>query len=125
MKNRFRDELYNRCLNLTIQVIRFTSSIKLNYELNGIKKQLVNCTSSIGANFTEGNGAVSKIEFIKFMNHSRKSNLEALYWFDVIIKSELLSEEEISKAKELKQECEELVKIFTKIILTSKENIRR
>lgn len=98
-------------------------SRKLIKHVYKLTKQLINCVSSIGAKFAEGNGAVSKLEFVKFMNHSRKSGLEALYWFDVMIQSELLSKKEsIRKAKNLKIECDELVRIFTKIILTSKKS---
>ena len=119
---RFKDQLYQRCVRFTIDVIRLTSSLKLGYEYYGILKQLINSASSIGANFAEGNGAVSRLEFIKFMNHSRKSALETLYWFDVIIKSNILRKQSsVKKAKILKKECDELTRIFSSIILTSKK----
>ncbi|MDD3647957.1 MAG: four helix bundle protein [Candidatus Dojkabacteria bacterium] len=118
----FKEQFYNRCVAFTVDVIKFTNSLDLCYDYSGILKQLVNCVSSIGANFTEGNGAVSKIEFIKFMNHSRKSGLEGIYWFDVLIGSSLINNNFIKKAKELKKECDELVRILSKIILTSKNN---
>jgi four helix bundle protein len=125
VNNKFKQQLYNRCLDLTISVIKLTNEVKNDYQLTGIVRQLINCISSIGANLSEGNGSVSKLEFIKFMNISRKSGLEGLYWFDVFIKSKILSNSGTEKASKLRKECDELVRIFTKIILTTKSKMNK
>lgn len=120
--NEFKEKFYKRCINLTVKVIVLINSMKLDYEFSGISRQLINSISSIGANFTEGNGAVSKGEFIKFMNHARNSGLESIYWFDVFIESGLMKKRENRESiKKLKEECKELTKILGSIILTSKK----
>lgn len=84
--------------------------------------QLIRATSSIGANLTEAQEAVSKNEFIYKIKISLKEAKESLYWLDIIYESNIYKHEELVL---LKQENEEIVRILVSIVKSSKANITR
>ena len=93
--------------------------------LNGKKhegimsKQLLRSGTSIGANVREGHYAQSKKDFVSKLNIALKEAGETDYWLDVIHSAEFLNDAEYES---LKADNDELIKLLSAIIKSSKAN---
>lgn len=85
-----------------------------------ISKQLLRSGTSIGANIEEGIAAFSKKEFIFKFQISYKEAFETLYWLRLLERTNYLNQSEFNS---LKNDIEEIIKILTSILKTTKQNI--
>jgi four helix bundle protein len=81
--------------------------------------QVVRSGTSIGANIVEADAAISRKEFIAKMAIAHKEARETAYWLALLKESEKLEEK---LATSFLNDCEELCKILSLIIKSSKEN---
>jgi four helix bundle protein len=88
-----------------------------------LSKQLLRSGTSIGANVNEAQAGQSKADFISKMSIASKEARETKYWIELLIKTYYLNIEE-NYVKSLLKEINELIKIITSIVKTSKENIK-
>lgn len=99
--------------------------IQLNKILAGDKKefilskQILRSGTSIGANVEEALAASPKADFINKLNIAAKENRETGYWLKLLKDSGYITE---TKFNALYQECQEMKKIFSSILLTTKTN---
>jgi four helix bundle protein len=84
-----------------------------------LSKQLLRSGTSIGANVEEATGGQSKKDFIAKISISYKEARETKYWLNLLTATEYL-EEKLSKS--LLDDAEELCKILSSILLTTKQN---
>ena len=87
---------------------------------NPILLQLLRSATSVGANVNEASAGQSKRDFITKMSIASKEARETFYWLRLLNESDWYNvdlETHIS-------ECNELVKILTKIVKTSQENLK-
>ena len=87
---------------------------------NHILLQLLRSATSVGANVNEASAGQSKRDFITKMAIASKEARETFYWLRLLNESDWYNvdlETHIS-------ECNELVKILTKIVKTSQENLK-
>ena len=80
--------------------------------------QIIRSATSIGANIVEGGNSTSRKEFINYFQIALKSASETLYWL-ALLKEINTNKEEIDK---LIQECTEIKKLISTIILNTKSN---
>ena len=109
-------EIYKRCCDFTLQVIRFSKGLKLDQALKIILGQLIRSITSISANIAEGSAAVSRKEFINYLGISRKSAVETVHWLKLLF--QLTNNKEIQK---LINEGQQIVNILSKIIINTKK----
>ena len=83
-----------------------------------MSKQLLRSGTSIGANVREGLYAQSRKDFISKLNSALKEAGETDYWLDVIHSADYFNDQEFNS---LKTDNEELLKLLTTIIKTTKE----
>ena len=88
-----------------------------------LSKQLLRWGTSIGANVEEATGGQSKKDFIAKISISYKEARETKYWIELLIKTDYLNIKE-DYVISLLNEIDELIKIITSIVKTSKENSR-
>ena len=81
-----------------------------------ISKQILRSGTSIGANIEEAQGAQSKKDFINKMSVAYKEARETNYWLRLLEKSSLTE----VNVKNLLEKSEELMKIISSIITTTK-----
>jgi len=81
-------------------------------------KQLVKASGSVGANYREANEALSKKDFLMRIKICRKESKESAYWLRLIHETNSLKNAD--EALSLRQEANELKKIFSSIIVKSK-----
>ena len=83
-----------------------------------LSKQVLRSGTSIGANISEAVRAESDKDFIHKLSISRKECSETLYWIELLHRSEYIT---AVQYESIKNDCEELLKILTAIILSSKK----
>lgn len=83
-----------------------------------LSKQILRSGTSIGANISESVFAESNMDFIHKLSISRKEANETKYWLLLLQKGEYISEIEFNS---MLQDCVELIKILTSIIISSKK----
>lgn len=83
-----------------------------------LSKQFLRSATSIGANVEEAIGGQSKRDFIAKLSISYKEAREVHYWIRLLRDSKILEEK---VAKELILDSEEILKILTAILKSSKK----
>ena len=76
--------------------------------------------TSIGANITEAEYAISKKEFLAKMQIAWKECKETEYWLDLLYNTGYLNEKEYGS---IKRDCDELDHLLSSITRTTKENL--
>lgn len=87
---------------------------------NPILRQLLRSATSIGANVNEGSAGQTKKDFITKMAIASKEARESSYWLRLLSESNWY---DIDLKNQI-TECNEIVKILTKIVKTSQENLK-
>jgi four helix bundle protein len=82
-----------------------------------LSKQLLRAGTSIGANINEAISAQSKRDFVHKLSISLKESRETCYWLRLLKDSNYIS----SDFAKMYSDCDEIIKILTKIILTTKQ----
>lgn len=100
----------------TVIYCRILQDEKREYILT---KQLIRSSTSVGANLEEGQGAISRADFIHKNHISLKEARESKYWLRLMIATKI---DEGSKPIELIKQCEEIIFILTRILITAKAN---
>ncbi|MEK7553223.1 MAG: four helix bundle protein [Patescibacteria group bacterium] len=118
-QNKTKD-IKQRTFDFSIQTIKLISNFPNKTVYWKIGDQLLRSGTSIGANVTEAQGSLSKKEFISFYHIALKSAKETVYWLEILQKSDLIKESELSWFLD---ESNQLVKMLTSSILTLKRNL--
>ena len=113
MKNKeFSILLEKRTLKFGVNIIRLSTSLPNTTECKVIKNQLTKSGTSIGANYREANRARSKADFRNKIKICESEASETLYWLDLVIGANILTQEELEL---IYNECGELLAIFSTI----------
>ena len=113
--------LLERTFKFGIRILKFLNTLPDNYIYRIPKGQLGRSAPSVGANYEEAQGAVSKRDFNNKIGICYKESRECVYWSKVL--KELYPEEKYSKDfKEIIQESTELRSIFSSIRKSGTEN---
>ncbi|QCT93972.1 four helix bundle protein [Caminibacter mediatlanticus TB-2] len=107
-ENVILDKSYNFALRI-IKVYKFLNTQKKFI----LSKQLLRSGTSIGANITEAQEAISKKDFKNKMFIALKEAAESRYWVKLLKDSEYLTQKQ---AKSLLDDLEEIIKILSKIV---------
>ena len=112
-----RSDLPERTKEFALRVIRLYSALPKSTEAQILGKQVLRSGTSVGANYREANRARSKAEFIAKIGDCLKELDETAYWFELLGESGVVSD---SKLTSLRDECDQLLAIFTTISKKSK-----
>ncbi|MEO1009827.1 MAG: four helix bundle protein [Bacteroidota bacterium] len=93
-------------------IVRFSRVLRQRKEFE-IAGQLIRCGTSIGANSRESQRGVSTKDFKNKLGIALKEADETSYWLDVI------EETTMEIPNQLKERCEELIKLLVTIIKNS------
>lgn len=111
--------LETRTIRFSEDMVVFAKKLKKDLVNTPLISQLVRAATSIGANYCEANGASSKKDFKNKIYICKKEAKETKYWLQIIAK---VNPEEKNECRRLWKEAQELTLIFSKIVLTLKEN---
>lgn len=107
--------------HFAIKVVRFYKYLVENKKEFTIAKQILRSGTSIGANVEEANQAESKADFIHKLSIANKEANETRYWLRLLRDSEIIGNEHVS----LQNDCEELLRLLTAILKSTKANLKK
>jgi four helix bundle protein len=120
LKHTFMEQkniIVEKSLEFSVEIIKFCELLEENKKFV-IAKQLLRSGTSVGANIFEAQHAESKPDFIHKMKIAIKEANETLYWLMICEKSNTYPTN-----SSLKESAEELIRIISKIILSSKSKL--
>ena len=109
------NKLADLSMELAVNTVKLCEKINGHYSLTN---QLERSVTSIGANIREANYASSRADFISKLHISLKECYETEFWYELFVKSELATNEEI---KELYNQCGTIRRLLVASINTAKE----
>ena len=112
--NIIRDKTYQ----FALMVIQLYKKLHAKNEFI-LSKQLLRSGTSIGANTEEATAAQSRKDFMSKMSIASKEARETNYWLRLLRDSKTLEANDLS---EIIDESEQIIKILTSIVKTTKEN---
>ncbi|MEQ1849920.1 MAG: four helix bundle protein [Candidatus Peribacteraceae bacterium] len=113
--------LRSKSFAFSIRIVKAYSYLQKKNEYV-MSKQLLRCGTSIGANIQEALQAQSKKDFVAKLQISMKEAFESKYWIQLMQHTSFLSR---VQANSLLQDLEELLKLLTAIIKTSKSRMKK
>jgi len=105
-------DLAERTKAFALRVIRMYSALPKTTEAQVLGKQVLRSGISVGANYCEANRARSKAEFTAKIGDCLKELDETAYWLELLVEASILPE---SMLKDIRDECDQLLAIFTTI----------
>ncbi len=109
----------NKSFDFSVRIINLYKTLIGERKENTMAKQLLRCSTSIGANIEEGVAAFSKKEFIFKFQISYKEAFESYYWIKLLYKTDYINQKEFES---LEKDIQEIIKILTSILKTTKQN---
>ncbi|NDV43162.1 four helix bundle protein [Flagellimonas sediminis] len=109
--------LLKKSYDFALKIIKLYKSIIHANKEYILSKQLLRSGTSIGANISEANGAISNADFSAKISIAYKESLEVKYWLSLLKDSEYISKE---IAHKLMVDADELSKIMFSILKTTK-----
>ena len=111
-------EIQERTFEFAIRIVKLCQYLD---EKPGVKRtlsnQLLRSGTSVGANIEEAQAGQSRADFLSKMSIASKEARETLYWLKLLEKAELISDDRL---QDLKQEADEIVRILTSIVKSTK-----
>jgi four helix bundle protein len=114
--NTTKIDIHDRTLQFARNCINFAKTIPQTVITRPLVNQFIKSSTSIGANCAEANTAQSRFDFIHKLGIAKKEASECLYWISLLEDSV-----ENTDYKVFKKECEEILKIISKIILNAQK----
>ncbi len=109
----------DRLLNFAVRVIHLSQHLRSKYKEYSLANQVLRSGTSIGANFEEACGSITKADYIAKMSISLKEARETLYWIRLFRKVDLLDEK---LYQSLYSDCNTIIHILGKTIRTTQRN---
>ena len=118
MKTGERCDLKKRTRQFALRVIRLYGSLGRDTLSQVLGKQVLRSGTSVGANYREASRARSDAEFVSKLGIAQQELEETLYWFELLVESNLIAERQIA---ELRDEANQLMAIFITIMRNRKK----
>ncbi len=116
-------DILERCVKYSLDIIELCSHLEKSGAGRIMGGQLLRSGPSVGANIHEAQGGQSRADFISKVSIAHKEARESAYWLRIIHDAKLALN--IKLVENLREETEQLIKILSSILLTSKQNVKR
>ena len=117
LKKENKSIIADKAYTFALLIISIYKELKKENEFI-LSKQILRSGISIGANVNEAISAISKKDFVFKLGISLKEARETTYWLNLLKDSDFINQETFNKSN---KDCEELIKILSSIILTTKQ----
>ena len=117
--DRNSNPIVEKSMKFAIQIVRAYQFLCKERNEYILSNQLLRSGTSIGANVKEATRAESKADFIHKMQIALKEASESEYWIELLKQTDYFNEKQ---SECLTKNCEEIIKILTSIIRTTKNN---
>ncbi|MBX7222404.1 MAG: four helix bundle protein [Blastocatellia bacterium] len=101
-----------------VRAVRCYQMLFQKNETRPIANQFVRSATSTGANLAEATDAQSRADFISKVSISLKEARETFYWIQLMAATNILT---AKQAQSLGFDCEELLKLLTSILKSSRK----
>lgn len=118
MRSDRRNVIVEKAFEFSVAVIKYCDDLQSRREFV-VANQLLKAAASIGANVFEAQNAESKADFVHKMKIAAKEASETLYWLLLCEKTDVGF-----FASQLKVGVEEIIRILSSIISTSKKYVK-
>jgi four helix bundle protein len=112
----------NKSFEFAIRVVKMYQFLHKEKKEYVMSKQVLRAGTSIGANIREALNAESTADFIHKLAIAQKEADETLYWLELLHASNYLDKIMFDS---IYSQAEEIYKIITKIIITTKKNSKK
>ncbi len=109
--------IQDKSFEFAVRMVRAYQYLTTNKREFVLSKQLLRCGTSIGANVSEANGAISKADFSNKISIAYKECLETKYWISLLWKTGFLDEK---VHESLYTDADEIGKILFAILKTTR-----
>jgi four helix bundle protein len=113
------DGIQKRSYAFALRIVSLCKSLSNEPVERILRGQILRAGTSIGANVEEAQGAQSKKDFVSKMSIARKEARETLYWLRLLRDSHV---QPAAQMAEIVDECEQIIRILTSIIISAKQN---
>ncbi|MEM7483867.1 MAG: four helix bundle protein [Bacteroidota bacterium] len=114
-----KNPLYSKSYDFALKIIQLYKRVNKEKREYILSKQLLRSGTSIGANVSEANGAISTADFSAKIAIAYKESLETKYWLSLLKDSDYLG---VVEAKRLIADADELSRIMFSILKTTRIN---
>ena len=118
----FKNELEQRTKRFAVELLNWLATLPNSRVAGAVIYQLAKSGPSIGANYREANRAESKDDFTHKIGIVEKESNETVFWFEVLLDSCLIMDEQKTTGRVLHQEACELLKLFASISRSSRSS---
>lgn len=112
--------LKQKSLDFAVRIVNFYKYLCAEKKEFVISKQILRSGTSIGANVRESKNAQTDPDYLSKMNIALKEADETQYWLEVLLKSDIISEQEYSS---LNEDLKQLIAILVSTVKTLKERL--
>ena len=112
-------ELQDRTKKFAVRIIKAFTGLPKNEATRVVGRQFLRSGTSLAANYRAACRARSAADFISKIAIVTEEADETLFWFELLIESELIG---VKSIQPLMLECDELLKIFSASLTTAKAN---
>ncbi|MBQ9176612.1 MAG: four helix bundle protein [Bacteroidaceae bacterium] len=112
-----KDELRERMTTFAVRIVKMVDSMPQTTAGLAIARQIVRSRTSPSANYRAACLAKSDKDFINKLKMVEEELDETSHWLDIIMRSNMMN---TSRLQPLSQECNELLNIIAKSIITTK-----
>lgn len=113
-----RQNLKQRTKDFALRIIKVYSFLPKETVAQVIGKQVLRSGTSVGAHYREACRSRSNAEFISKIEGGLQELEETVYWLELLIESDLISQEKLNS---LLRESEELIAIFVTCVKNVKQ----
>jgi four helix bundle protein len=122
MENRFKRLLYDKAFRFGVDSYRICSPIMKTKNEWILTRQLIRSSSAVGALIAESEYTQSTLDFMNKRAIARKECNESSYWIALIKELQLM---EATDAENLHTQSEELMRLLTAAIQTTRKNLEQ
>ena len=108
------DLLMEKSMSFAIRIVKLYKWLCDEQKEFVLSKQLLRCGTSIGANLSEAQSAISKPDFTSKVYISLKECMETQYWIELLYKTDYLDEKQYWSIKSDAIEIGKLLSSITK-----------
>lgn len=119
---RLQRDIQRRVLDFAVAILALTDELPSNNKGWEIGRQMIRAATSIGANLSEADRALSDADFAYKVSVARKEAAETEYWLKLIVQARMVAAE---RAADLAKEIDELVRILSAIVKRTQMHLER
>jgi len=110
--------ILEKCLDFSVRIYKLTKYLQDEKQEFILGTQILKSGTSVGANVAESNRAESASDFVHKLGISSKEGEETIYWLRLLHRVELITD---AQYESMKQDADELMKLITSSIKTTKK----